>query len=92
MLTYSEIFRVQKIVDSLETLVKIAEEGRKRELERFEKEKVQNILENCTVEFYMIAQDIRDRDLSLEHYKNIVNKDKERYHGIISRPWRNAVD
>lgn len=64
MLTYSEIFRIQKIVDNLETLVKIAEEGRKRELERFEKVKVQNILENCTVEFYMIAQDIRDKQLS----------------------------
>ena len=56
MLTYSEIFRIQKIVDNLNTVVKIVEESRKRELDSLELEKIDNLFENCTEEFYLIEE------------------------------------
>lgn len=68
-LTHSEIFRIQQINDNLQTIIKIAEEGRRRELERFEVEKCMTIIENCGAEFYMIIQDMKDRRLSQEYEK-----------------------
>ena len=63
MMTYSEIFRIQQIVDNLSTLIKIAEEGRKRELEGYEVQKCKNLVENSAEQFYMISEDIIDRQL-----------------------------
>ena len=65
-ITLSEVFRIQQICDNLGSIVKIAEEGRKKELEDFEVIKCINIIENCGEEFYMISENIMDRHLSEE--------------------------
>ena len=64
MLTYAEIYRIQAIQDNLTGIIKITEKSRKEKLDNLEKYKLQNLLANTTVEFYLIAEGIKERELN----------------------------
>ena len=57
----SEIYRMQKIVDNLQTMITLIDEGLREKFTELEKIKIENLLDNTTAEFYLITEQIIER-------------------------------
>ena len=61
ILRSSEIYRMQKIIDNLQTMIILVDEGLRTKFTTVEERKIEYLLENTTQEFYLITDQIQTR-------------------------------
>ena len=61
ILRSSEIYRMQKIIDNLQTMIILVDEGLRTKFTTIEERKIEYLLENTTQEFYLITDQIMTR-------------------------------
>ena len=59
ILRSSEIYRMQKIIDNLQTMIILVDEGLRTKFTTIEERKIEYLLENTTQEFYLITDQIQ---------------------------------
>ena len=61
-ITTSEIYRLQKVLDFIKTIIIIADKAQRENFNSIENVKITNLLENTTAEIYLINQQILERN------------------------------
>lgn len=60
-ITASEIYRLQKIADNVKMLITIWDELQREITDQYTEQKIQNIIDSTTKEFYLISETLNER-------------------------------
>ena len=60
-ITASEIYRMQRIIDNLQNIITISDKGLRSNFHPDDYKSINNLLENTTLEFYLINESINER-------------------------------